>query len=117
MIPNTWIEAILAVFLLTNMMLAASSRLLHGIRIVAAQGLLLGILPLLLAYQHGLNGHLVAASAVNIPSESKKIAVKRVIKSSFPPSSASVCIYGLPKMPIILWQKWSTIAARSEREA
>ncbi len=66
MMPNTWIEAILAVFLLTNMMLAASSRLLHGIRIVAAQGLLLGILPLLLAYQHGLNGHLVAASAVNI---------------------------------------------------
>ena len=63
---NTWIEAILAVFLLTNLMLAASSRLLHGIRIVAAQGLLLGILPLFLACQHGLNGHLIAASAVNI---------------------------------------------------
>lgn len=66
MMINTWIEALLAVFLLTNLMLAASSRLLHGIRIVAIQGLLLGVLPLVLAYQHGLNGHLLAAACVNI---------------------------------------------------
>lgn len=66
MTNTTMIEAILAIFLLTNLMLAASSRLLHGIRIVAAQGLLLGILPLFLACQHGLNGHLIAATVINI---------------------------------------------------
>ena len=43
---TAWSEAILAAFLLTDLMLAASSRLLHCIRIVAVQGILLGILPL-----------------------------------------------------------------------
>ena len=43
---TAWCEAILAAFLLTDLMLAASSRLLHCIRIVAVQGILLGILPL-----------------------------------------------------------------------
>ncbi len=42
---SLWAEALLALFLLTGLMLVASSRLLHCIRIVAAQGILLGILP------------------------------------------------------------------------
>lgn len=41
------IEFILAIFLITNLMMAASSRLMHCIKIVIIQGLLLGILPLL----------------------------------------------------------------------
>ncbi|MEA4863190.1 MAG: hydrogenase [Victivallaceae bacterium] len=41
-------EMILAAFLLTGLMLTASSRLLHCIRIVAVQGLLLGLLPLVI---------------------------------------------------------------------
>ena len=41
-------EMLLAVFLLTDLMLAAASRLLHCIRVVVAQGILLGILPLVM---------------------------------------------------------------------
>ena len=57
------IEFILALFLITNLMMAASSRMMHCIRIVVIQGILLGILPLLL-------GHVevsqVAAAILNI---------------------------------------------------
>ena len=63
---SAWIEALMALFLLTNLMLAASSRLLHGIRIVALQGILLGILPLLIGGQHGLTPHLWVAAVINI---------------------------------------------------
>ena len=42
-------EMLLAVFLLTDLMLAAASRLLHCIRVVVAQGILLGILPLVMS--------------------------------------------------------------------
>lgn len=45
---TTWIEVLMAGFLLTSLMLAASSRLLHCIRIVSVQGIILGILPFLL---------------------------------------------------------------------
>ena len=43
------IEIVMAVFLLSCLLLSACSRMLHCIRIVILQGVLLGILPLLLA--------------------------------------------------------------------
>ena len=46
---NLNIEIVMAFFLLSCLMLTACSRMLHCIRIVVLQGLLLGILPLLLA--------------------------------------------------------------------
>lgn len=58
------IEALLAVFVLTNLMLAASSRMVHCIRIVAAQGILLGVLPLLLSPE--VRGDQLIVAAVNI---------------------------------------------------
>ena len=63
---NFQIEILMALFLLSCLMLAASSRLLHGIRIVALQGILLGILPLLIGGQHGLTPHLWVAAVINI---------------------------------------------------
>lgn len=63
---NTWIEALLAVFLLTGLMLAASSRLLHCIRLMAVQGILLGILPLLTAYPDAMSWKTLAVMLVNI---------------------------------------------------
>ena len=57
------IQFVLAVFLITNLMMAASSRLMHCIKIVVLQGLLLGLLPLLLG--HIETSHLIAA-IVNI---------------------------------------------------
>ncbi|MBQ7403312.1 MAG: hydrogenase [Lentisphaeria bacterium] len=53
------IEFTLALFLITNLMMAASSRLMHCIKIVIIQGILLGILPLLLGHFEG--SHLFAA--------------------------------------------------------
>lgn len=46
---NVSIEILMAFFLLSCLMLAACSRMLHCIRIVALQGILLGILPLIAA--------------------------------------------------------------------
>lgn len=46
---NINIEIIMALFLLSCLLLAASSRMLHCIRIVILQGILLGVLPLFLA--------------------------------------------------------------------
>ena len=57
-------ELLLALFLLSCLMLAVSSRLLHCIRLVAMQGIILGILPLTLAESLHLN-HLPAA-AINL---------------------------------------------------
>lgn len=45
---SNWIGMIPALFLLSCLLLAASSRMLHLIRIVALQGVLLGILPLVI---------------------------------------------------------------------
>ena len=53
------IEFILAVFLITNLMMAASSRLMHCVKIVMIQGLLLGLLPLFLGHLDTM--HLIAA--------------------------------------------------------
>lgn len=61
---NINIEIVMAFFLLSCLMLAACSRMLHCIRIVVLQGLLLGILPLFLA-EHIHSGQYVAA-ALNI---------------------------------------------------
>ena len=44
----TFAEIILALFLLANLALAGSGRLTHAIRLVAAQGIAVGALPLLL---------------------------------------------------------------------
>lgn len=62
---TAWCEMILAAFLLAGIMLVASSRLLHCIRIVALQGLLLGILPLVIRnWEIGTDQ--IVASALNI---------------------------------------------------
>lgn len=46
---NVNVEIVMALFLLSCLMLTACSRMLHCIRVVSLQGLLLGVLPLLLA--------------------------------------------------------------------
>ena len=43
-------EFLMALFLLSCLMLAVSSRMLHCIRIVSLQGILLAILPVLVVY-------------------------------------------------------------------
>ena len=53
------IEFILAVFLITNLMMAASSRLMHCVKVVMIQGLLLGLLPLFMG--HFESSHMIAA--------------------------------------------------------
>ena len=53
------IDFILALFLITNLMMAASSRLMHCIKIVVLQGILLGLLPLFLGHIEA--SHLIAA--------------------------------------------------------
>lgn len=58
---NFNIEIIMAVFLLSCLMLAASSRMLHCIRIVILQGLLLGVLPLFLTEDIHLSQYIAAA--------------------------------------------------------
>lgn len=57
---NIQIEILMALFLISCLMLAASSRLLHSIRIVALQGILLGLLPLLIS-DHIHSSQIVAA--------------------------------------------------------
>ena len=57
---NSYIEALLALFLITQLMMAASSRLLHCIRIVAGQGIILGVLPLLVYGHHHAEGLIIA---------------------------------------------------------
>lgn len=59
-------EIIFAVFLLTGLMLSASSRLLHCIRIVVVQGVLLGILPLLIRESGEIHADQWVVSGVNI---------------------------------------------------
>lgn len=53
------VEFILAIFLITNLMMAASSRLMHCVKIVMIQGILLGLLPLFLGHLD--TAHLIAA--------------------------------------------------------
>ena len=78
------VEFILVFFLITNLMMAASSRLMHCIRVVVIQGLLLGVLPLLL-------GHLecshVIAALLNISI--KGIALPYLLVSAI--KRADVC--------------------------
>ncbi|MBE6389352.1 MAG: hydrogenase [Lentisphaerae bacterium] len=50
-------ELLLALFMTSCLMLAVSSRLLHCIRLVALQGIILGILPLSLAGMSGAGGN------------------------------------------------------------
>lgn len=57
-----WVNAIIILVVLTNLKLLGSSRLLACIRIVAAQGFLLGLLPVL-AHTEGPLVRLVAQSA------------------------------------------------------
>lgn len=45
---NNIIELVLSGIIITNLVMAASSRLLHCIKVVAVQGLLIGVLPLLM---------------------------------------------------------------------
>ena len=61
---NVSTEILIALFLLLCLMLSASSRMLHCIRIVALQGLLLGLLPF--AGQETIHFSQYAACAVNI---------------------------------------------------
>ncbi|MBR7120995.1 MAG: hydrogenase [Lentisphaeria bacterium] len=59
---NNFNELLLAAMLLSCLMLAVSSRLLHCIRVVAMQGIILGILPLTLAFAQ--NAHASVSMAV-----------------------------------------------------
>ena len=61
---NINIEIIMALFLLSCLLLAASSRMLHCIRIVILQGILLGVLPLFLASE--IHTEQYFAAALNI---------------------------------------------------
>lgn len=61
---NLQIEILMALFLLSCLMLAACSRMLHCIRIVSLQGLLLGLIPLAAA-EH-LHLHQIGAAVLNI---------------------------------------------------
>lgn len=62
---NNFNELLLAVMLLSCLMLAVSSRLLHCIRIVAVQGIILGLLPLTLASAQG-GDHSIFMASVNL---------------------------------------------------
>ena len=53
------IQITLAFFLITNLMMAESSRLMHCIKIVVIQGILLGLLPVFLGHFEA--SHLIAA--------------------------------------------------------
>ena len=44
------LEPSLVAIILTNLVLAASSRLAFGVRLVAAQGVIAGLLPLILSH-------------------------------------------------------------------
>jgi len=59
-----WVHAIIILVVLTNLKLLGSSRLLACIRIVAVQGILLGLLPVL-AHTEGTLARLVAQSAAS----------------------------------------------------
>ncbi|MBR7103797.1 MAG: hydrogenase [Lentisphaeria bacterium] len=61
---NVQVEILMAFFLLSCLMLAACSRMLHCIRIVALQGLLLGLMPLAAA-EH-IHMHQIGAAFLNI---------------------------------------------------
>ncbi len=63
---NFQIEILMALFLLSCLMLAASSRLLHAIRIVALQGILLGILPLVISEHIHLSQYTAAVFNIGI---------------------------------------------------
>lgn len=63
---NINVEIVMAFFLLSCLMLTACSRMLHCIRIVVLQGLLLGILPLLLAEHGHASQYIVAALNIGI---------------------------------------------------
>ncbi|MBO5668394.1 MAG: hydrogenase [Lentisphaeria bacterium] len=58
-------ELLLALFMASCLMLAVSSRLLHCIRLVALQGIILGILPLSMAAMAGTGGYWPMA-AINL---------------------------------------------------
>ena len=61
-------EILFAAILAVDLLLVASSRLLHCIRLVAVQGLLLGFLPLVIWNWHDAPPHteLILMAAVNI---------------------------------------------------
>jgi hydrogenase-4 component E len=65
---STVTETLIALFLLSGLMFLATSRLLHCIRIVAFQGILLGILPLAICNWNilGENTNMVSIAIVNI---------------------------------------------------
>ena len=60
------VETVMACFLVTSVMLAASSRMLHCVRIMAVQGILLGVLPLLLHGGEDMHSSQIIISITNI---------------------------------------------------
>ncbi len=52
---NETLNLILGAFFILNLLLVSSSRLMHCIKLVAAQGILLGLMPLTLPHQPGSN--------------------------------------------------------------
>lgn len=65
---NELVDGLMVLLVLLNLWLLASSRLTACTRIVAAEGIALGLLPLLLAWDQGISGHLwfIAAASVLI---------------------------------------------------
>ncbi|MGE5707242.1 MAG: hydrogenase [Bacteroidota bacterium] len=62
---NTWLESILVLLILSNLVLAGSSRVWKCIRILAVQGILLGLLILITHAGH-LSPHILLLAAGNV---------------------------------------------------
>jgi len=62
---TNWIDTVMVLIILSNLMLLGSSRLAACIRIVASQGIILGLLPLL-AHEGGIDGHVVLLAAWSV---------------------------------------------------
>lgn len=62
--PNTWIESILVLFILSNLVMVGTSRIWKGIRIISVQGILLGML-ILISHAHHITWHVLILAASN----------------------------------------------------
>ena len=79
---NLNIEIVMAFFLLSCLMLTACSRMLHCIRIVILQGILLGILPLLLAEHIHTEQYIAAALNIVIKAVALPILLYLAMKKA-----------------------------------
>ncbi|MDD2711000.1 MAG: hydrogenase [Verrucomicrobiae bacterium] len=64
-LSQTWMDGLLVMLMLTNLILLGASRLGHGIRLIAIQGALLGALPIL-GGQHGWTARMLFLAVITI---------------------------------------------------